>query len=503
MSQYNNKKRLKIALMLFGLSIGIGVLVFTNVLLQKIEKEERKKVALWAKAIQERANMVAYTNSLFSNLRNEEGKRMELWSEAYAQLYRQSIEEDITLVLSVIESNTTIPVILTDANGRIIDSRNLDSATAGEPGLIKNQLTEMALQHKPLELYIPFIDEVQYLYYKDSRIFDALRFFLDEMLRSFIGEVVSNTVSVPVIITNDQFDTVLTYGNLDSVQMEDKAYQLEMIASMRAANEPIVVDLGEFEKRYIVYQDSPLQNQLQIFPFFLIAVIGLFIALAYWIFSMSRKSEQDRVWVGMAKETAHQLGTPISSLLAWTDNLKEGLEGKELEYIAHMQEDLSRLETITDRFSKIGGNPDLKIEDIITVTQNQVEYLKSRSSKKVIFNMNFPKKRVEVMMSKPLYEWVIENLLKNAINAMGGQGEINVTISEKDSKVIVDVQDNGKGIPKADIKNVFEPGFTTRKRGWGLGLSLSKRIIEEYHEGEIFILKSEVGKGTTFRVAFA
>jgi signal transduction histidine kinase len=227
-------------------------------------------------------------------------------------------------------------------------------------------------------------------------------------------------------------------------------------------------------------------------------VIGLFLLIAYILFSTARKAEQDQVWVGMSKETAHQLGTPLSSLMAWNEHLRTlGVDGT---VVNEMQRDVKRLHTITERFSKIGSQPTLTDENLNSILSSALEYLKSRTSRNVQYHIEIPSQTLQVKLCVPLFEWVIENLCKNAVDAMDGKGEIHVTVKDVPENVQIDIRDTGKGIPKSKFKTVFEPGYTTKQRGWGLGLSLCKRIIENYHGGKIYVLDSESGKGTTFRI---
>lgn len=265
---------------------------------------------------------------------------------------------------------------------------------------------------------------------------------------------------------------------------------------MAAANTPLAVELGNGEKNYIFYKDSFLLTQLKYYPFVQFGIIGLFMIIAYTLFSTARKAEQNQVWVGMAKETAHQLGTPLSSLIAWIELLKaRGLSEESVE----IEKDVHRLETITERFSKIGSQPVLKKENLIDTLQESMNYMKTRTSKKVMFTL-LGSKEIYAPISVPLFEWVIENLLRNAVDAMEGTGAINITVSDQVQFAYIDISDTGKGIPKSQYKTIFEPGFTTKKRGWGLGLSLTQRIIENYHDGKIFVKSSELERGTTFRI---
>ncbi|KRO56365.1 MAG: histidine kinase, partial [Cryomorphaceae bacterium BACL11 MAG-121001-bin54] len=252
------------------------------------------------------------------------------------------------------------------------------------------------------------------------------------------------------------------------------------------------------DTQWIYYKDSVLLNRLRFYPIYQLGFIGIFMFIAYFIFSSSRRSEQNQVWAGMAKETAHQLGTPLSSLMAWLELLKskEGMK----EMVVEMEKDIIRLETITARFSKIGSKPNLETINIIELLKESTNYLKSRFPEKVNIKMNFEKEEVLVPVSQVLLNWVIENICKNAVDAIKGKGEIEVSVIEEKTHVLINISDNGEGINRSILKNIFKPGVTSKKRGWGLGLSLSKRIVEQYHKGSLFVMQSEKGVGTTFTI---
>jgi signal transduction histidine kinase len=313
----------------------------------------------------------------------------------------------------------------------------------------------------------------------------------------FLSQVIINNNTIPVILTDDAF-RVISSRNLDSLKASDSTYLVKQVEIMREQHTPLEISYGSDAKQYIFFKDSDVLVRLRYYPYFQLAVIALFLFVSYLAFSSSRKAEQNQVWVGMAKETAHQLGTPLSSMLAWLELLK--MKGAGAEYTAEIEKDLQRLQTITDRFSKIGSAPALNKENVQVVMQHSVDYIRSRSSGKTSFKLEAPSYEVNVPMNVPLFEWVIENLLKNALDAMSGSGDIQVQISDQQQFVYIDIADTGKGVPKNSYKTIFKPGFTTKSRGWGLGLSLSKRIIEEYHGGQIFVKNSELGKGTTFRI---
>lgn len=315
---------------------------------------------------------------------------------------------------------------------------------------------------------------------------------------SFVLKVIIDNETVPVILA-DKDGAVLSFVNLDSASALESGYLEEQLAIMKKENEAIEVAIGDDNFQYIHFKNSTLLTQLKYFPYIQLGVITLFILVSYFAFSTSRKAEQNQVWMGLAKETAHQLGTPLSSIMAWLEVLRT--KSVDESTLIEFEKDVKRLETITERFSKIGSIPKLDPTNISQILEEAVNYISSRVSKKVEFNMDYEELRdVMVPLNKSLFEWVIENLCKNAVDAMNGAGKITISVSDQTQFVYIDIRDTGKGMAKSMFKTVFEPGFTTKKRGWGLGLSLCKRIIENYHGGKIFVKGSEVDKGTTFRV---
>lgn len=318
---------------------------------------------------------------------------------------------------------------------------------------------------------------------------------------TFLFELIKQNNTIPVILADDQ-GNITSYRNLDSTLIEEEGYFQQKIAHMKTVTDPITIEYVEGKTITIYYENSKLLNQLKIYPYFQLGVIALFLAVSYFAFSYSRRSEQNKVWAGMSKETAHQLGTPISSLIAWVDYLAESETKPSDKVIAEIKNDLNRLELITERFSKIGSEPVLEQSDLFAVLEDSVEYINSRTSDKVDISIVNPDemRRRQVAVNQPLFAWVIENLCKNAVDAMEGAGQITFKLLNNANKVIIDVTDTGKGIPLGQQKTIFKPGFTTKQRGWGLGLSLVKRIIENYHNGKIYVKSSELGKGTTFRI---
>lgn len=375
-------------------------------------KKNLWKFILFVFAVLIGAATLWYTETFLDELREQEVKKVQQFAMAIHNILDADVETDITFEQDIIRSNNTIPIIMTDEDGNVIEARNIDEQKRNNPDWIKKKLAEMEREVTPIKITVSD-DITQYLYYQNSILLTKLRYY----------------------------------------------------------------------------------------PLVLLGVISLFIIIAYIAFSNARKSEQNQVWNGLAKETAHQIGTPLSSLMGWLELLRS----KETEplMVEEMEKDINRLNTITDRFSKIGSMPAISTQDIVEISNESVSYLAARSPRKIKVKFNAEGAGVgplPVKLNKPLFEWVIENLVRNAIDAIEGEGEIEVRVSDSGRKVVVEVEDNGKGIPQNKFKTIFRPGFTTKSRGWGLGLSLAKRIIEEYHGGRIFVASSEAGKATIFRI---
>jgi hypothetical protein len=310
----------------------------------------------------------------------------------------------------------------------------------------------------------------------------------------------NNENDVPVIET-DEKDSVIQFINIESIKVaNDRSYLTNKLKSFKSKNEPIVWTnpTDSTQQNLYYYGESRLLTEVRYYPIVQLIIVGLFIIITLLALRSSYRSVQNQVWAGMAKETAHQLGTPVSSLQGWVEMLKQNPDNSKI--VPELEKDVNRLQLVSDRFGKIGSSPQLEKHDIISQVTTMMDYMKKRAPGKVNFSINTNEKEILASISPPLFDWVIENLLKNSLDAMEGTGDIKINIENLPDKVNIDLKDTGKGIPLAMQQKVFKPGFTTKKRGWGLGLSLSKRIIEQYHKGEIFVKNSEPGKGTTFRI---
>ncbi len=323
----------------------------------------------------------------------------------------------------------------------------------------------------------------------DKEIFNAYDKFLLQ-----IGQ---ENVSIPLMLV-DENDEILYYMNIDVPKQNTQEFLQKKLKIFKSKNKPIILQLEDKTFQYVYYDESKMLKRLFIFPYVQLLVVFVFIVISFLALSSTKKAEQNKVWVGLSKETAHQLGTPISSLMAWVEYLRT--QPVDAEMVDEIDKDVLRLNMIADRFSKIGSNPELQAMDVNEVIQNSLNYMGKRISSKVLVVCQFPSRHVYAMMNESLFGWVIENMVKNAVDAMEGVGTITFNLSETNKLIKIDIEDTGKGIPKSKFKTVFHPGYTTKKRGWGLGLSLVKRIIESYGRGKIFVLRSEINKGTVFRV---
>ena len=304
--------------------------------------------------------------------------------------------------------------------------------------------------------------------------------------------------TIPIIVTEQ--DSIINTNNIDADILKDKTKLYAYLQKLKNQNEPVVMEISDKQTHKLYYGNSSLLNKLKYYPIALLLIIFLFGAVVYNYYRSTKIATQNKLWAGMAKETAHQIGTPLSSLIGWLEIMRADNVAEDT--LTEIEKDIHRLQSITDRFSKIGSDPVLELLNITEETERSYDYLKSRFSKQVIFSFEAPKEPIMVALNSALHSWTIENIVKNAIDAMKGKGVLSILIKNENKFVKILVSDNGKGIQKKQFKRIFEPGFTTKKRGWGLGLSLTMRIVEEYHKGKIKVLNSEIGKGTTMQVSF-
>ncbi len=492
---YIRKRWWNLALAVLAVLIITISIQYTSRLVKHFAAQETKQIEMWAEAVQSHAELMNYTKVFFNEVSEQEQKRVQLLAKAYESFLEARPDENTSIYLDIIQSNISIPVVITD-NSRNIDlSINMPEHLKDKTRFDEEMIREFNV-YQPIK--IDLFGKTKWLFYKESLIYSELKGVLDDLFNLFITDVTDNAVGAPVIIMDSIDNTVLAYGNLDSIKMKDPQYVENQIRAMQADNYPIKVNYLDDNKVYIYYRGSDLLLQMRYFPLVQMLIFGLFVLLAYLLFSYVRRSEQNQVWAGMAKETAHQIGTPLSSLMGWVELLK--IEEKPFVGTAEMEYDIDRLNTITERFSKIGSIPTLESTDVVAAVDKTMKYLQRRFSAKFEFDIQLPVREIVIPLNAALFSWVLENLTKNAIDAMTDKGKITVEMTEDDSSVFIDISDTGKGMPRSMYKQIFKPGYTSKKRGWGLGLSLAKRIIEDYHKGKIFVKNSVTGQGTTFRI---
>lgn len=493
---YSHKQKWKLYLFVFATLIVLASLYYTDIMVRKIARDERQRVELWVDAIRKRETLLRDSERLFDIIQREETNRVELITQVYGRLNRENVSrEDLTIYTNILLSNTTIPLILTDENGEVITTINLDERFSAYTH-VEGELAEYFSKYQPLPF--PIYGGKRYIYYQDSKVYTELKNVLDDLLDSFISDVVVNSANVPVIVVDSAGNELIAYGNIQDVDFDNEKEVEHLIRSMADKQRYLAVTLPTYGQCYVYYSSSFMLTLLRYYPLAQFLAIGILLFVAYVLFSIARNAEQNQVWVGMSKETAHQLGTPLSSLIAWMEILR--MKGIDDETMDEMSKDVKRLENITERFSKIGSPPKLLPSDLLGPVNEVVEYMKKRTPRNVSFQMAAPAGPLTVPHNSNLLGWVIENIIKNAIDAMKGRGRIYLSVEERTEEVIIDISDDGMGIPASQHKAIFNPGFTSKKNGWGLGLSLSKRIIENYHGGKLFVKHSAVNQGTTFRI---
>ena len=492
---YIQKRWWKLALMVLAVIIITISVYYTNYLVKRFAAQETKQIEMWAEAVQSHADLMNYTKTFFSEMSEQEEKRVQLLAKAYESFLDADPNENTSIYLEIIQSNISIPVVITDDNKKIFLSINMPEHLK-EKTVFDDEMQGEFNVYSPIK--IDLFGKTEWLFYKESLIYTELKDVLDNLFTLFITDVTDNAVGAPVIILDSTDKRVLAYGNLDSEKMKDPKYVEDQLEIMQDEHFPIKVNYIDNNKVYIYYRTSDLLLQMRYFPIVQILIFSLFVLLGYLALSYVRRSEQNQVWAGMAKETAHQIGTPLSSLMGWIELMK--LEEKPFVGTLEMERDIDRLNTITERFSKIGSIPTLEPTDVVATVDKTIKYLQHRFSSKFEFNIQLPVREIVIPLNAALFSWVLENLTKNAIDAMTDKGKLTIELTEDDDNVFIDISDTGKGISRKMYKQVFSPGYTSKKRGWGLGLSLAKRIIENYHRGKIFVKNSVVGQGTTFRI---
>ncbi len=513
MNLYSKKQKWKVALLIIALLMVGASLFVSNKIVSAVGEREKERAQQWASAIKKKVELVQLTNNTFTQLRNHEEQKMRLWIEATKEVSKATPLNGFSnydFPLKIIDQNKDIPVILLDNYQNISGYINLDFDTSDLRVIYPNITSKEIIKHFDDSLLIlakqwekknpSFTIEVyeglfMTYFYNDTKIITSLEQERDSLIDNFNKDLIDNDGLVPVLLVDSKSKKIIGHNISEKVNAENVD---EFILQFGKANKPIIIDFNNGEKNILYFDKSQELKQLQYFPYIQFIVIGLFAFIGYLIFSTFRKAEQNKVWAGMAKETAHQLGTPLSSLMAWVQLL--ALQGIDESITIEMQKDVDRLVKVTDRFSKIGSGAKLDAENIGETVENIISYLRPRISDKVDVFVTVDENAI-AKHNASLIEWVVENICKNAVDAMEGEGKLNVEVIKSEDWVYIDIQDNGKGIPQNQLKQIFEPGFSTKSRGWGLGLSLVKRIVKEYHKGNVVVYQSEIGVGTTFRIS--
>lgn len=479
------KNNLKYILLTLTILLALAALWQVQRIANEIRREEQDKVRLWANAISQRAHMLEATQQFFAQATLDEHRKMQMYTDILQSFNDPDLSTDLRFSLAyvnyIVDSSHT-PIIITTARDSII---SVPQELAGQK--LEGDLLEEYSQNPPFHYTIWGMKMT--LYYKESQYYTQLRQVLDGFTRSFLMDITQSSVKVPVLVVDSVSSKVLAYGNLNP----------KHIKQMRFRNDPISIGLPDGGRALVYYEDTLLLRSLQWLPLFYLFIAIVLIVVSYNLLRTARTAEQNRIWAGLAKETAHQLGTPISSLTGWI----EYLQGKELtpQYASEIGKDLRRLETITQRFSKIGSLPELQESDVREATLAAVGYLQSRSPRRIRFEVTFPDGEPFLAPLNPsLYGWVVENLCKNAIDAMEGEGNVTITASQDARRIYIDISDTGRGMSPTVRKHIFDSGFTTKTRGWGLGLPLARRIVNQYHRGRLYLKYSIPGQGTCFRI---
>lgn len=479
------KNNLKYILLTLTILLALAALWQVQRIANEIRREEQDKVRLWANAISQRAHMLEATQQFFAQATLDEHRKMQMYTDILQSFNDPDLSTDLRFSLAyvnyIVDSSHT-PIIITTARDSII---SVPQELAGQK--LEGDLLEEYSQNPPFHYTIWGMKMT--LYYKESQYYTQLRQVLDGFTRSFLMDITQSSVKVPVLVVDSVSSKVLAYGNLNP----------KHIKQMRFRNDPISIGLPDGGRALVYYEDTLLLRSLQWLPLFYLFIAIVLIVVSYNLLRTARTAEQNRIWAGLAKETAHQLGTPISSLTGWI----EYLQGKELtpQYASEIGKDLRRLETITQRFSKIGSLPELQESDVREATLAAVGYLQSRSPRRIRFEVTFPDGEPFLAPLNPsLYGWVVENLCKNAIDAMEGEGNVTITASQDARRIYIDISDTGRGMSPTVRKHIFDSGFTTKTRGWGLGLPLARRIVNQYHRGRLYLKYTIPNQGTCFRI---
>ena len=487
--------RLKLILLSVTILLALAALWQVQRIAGEIRREERDKVRLWAGAVSQRAHMLEASQQFFDQATLDEHRKMQMYTDILQSFNDPDLSTDLRFSLAyvnyIVDSSHT-PIIIASTRDSII---SVPQELAGQK--LEGDLLEEYSQNPPFHYTLWGMPMT--LYYKESQYYTQLRQMLDGFTRSFLMDITQNSVKVPVLVVDSLSGKVLAYGNLNP----------KHITQMHFRNTPIGISLPGGGRAMVYYEDTLLLRSLRWLPLFYFFIAAVLILVSYNLLRTARTAEQNRIWVGLAKETAHQLGTPISSLSGWLEYIKMKEESPSdcdnasilSTVLPEVDKDLHRLETIAQRFSKIGSLPELQESDVCEATEAAVAYLQGRIPRRIRLVVTFPDDQTFLAPLNPtLYGWVVENLCKNAIDAMEGDGTITIVASQDARKIYIDISDTGRGMTPAVQKRIFDSGFTTKTRGWGLGLPLARRIINQYHRGRLYLKYSIPNQGSCFRI---
>jgi len=491
------RRHINLFLFIASVTVMVAAVWIIFAMVRQINEDERNKVITWVSSVQQKADLIEYSRNFFEQIEEIERDRLQFWGEALLRMTHTQCNTEFEFYRRIVAESTTIPVIVTDRNLRILICQNTEFGCENITYLADELLDEFS-QFLPIE--ISYMNEHWYIFYKYPQAFIDLQETLDDVIHSFIDEIATSSIFAAILVVSEDERTVIRSGNMPSELYADPENLRRTLNRMRAQNAPLKFFVDADKKYFVFYESSIIASRLAYLPIFAFIIFGIFVAVIAWVMKVSIQSENNKLWVGMSRETAHQLGTPLSSLMGWIEVLRS--ENVDEHHLTEMKKDIDHLTVISERFSKMGSQPKMVTENIAQIVHKSIDYLQPRIPPKTRIRTDVPANAVMLTYANiQLLEWVLENLVVNAVDAIGtGDGVIDIGVTEQPKTITIDITDSGKGIPKNMWKAIFETGYTTKSRGWGLGLPLCYRIIHNYHKGDIFVKQSVVGEGTTFRI---
>ncbi len=499
MNKIAQNRWIKTILIVVAFIIVIGSLWYMNSIMKQIAQSEKKNVELWAKTIQQRASLLKETQDFLTMLENEERQKMNIWAEATKRIINSTNADDLSFYATIISSNNSIPILMVDENNKILSRKNVEPPYDTITYISQDNASKFFI-YSPIEIDLG--KTKHYLYYADSRLIEKFHFIINDIVDKFLNDIVKNNINIPVIVTDTTKTKIYACGNIDTALISNSENLYELINSMEFENQPLTILLPNGDKQLIFYKSSQVISKMRWFILLQLVIILAFIIVIIYFSRALYLSEKDSIWIGMAKETAHQMGTPLSSLFAWIDLLEN--EYGNSENINEMKKDLNRLQRVSDRFNIIGSKPKYSKVSLTELLMEIHEYFIHRIPyKKIDLKLYIePEEDIILEVNAELLSWAIENIVKNALDSLDiskDKQEVEIRLSENEKYVFIDVTDTGRGIPNKIQKYIFKAGFSTKEHGWGLGLALAKRIVEQYHRGKIFIVSS-TANGTRIRI---